>query len=249
MRYPLVSVVTPARDAAKTLEGVISTVMEQTYPHVEHIIVDGGSRDGSIEILKRYDTSLQYWVSEEDEGIYHAMNKGIDVAGGEWLYFLGADDRFFSPDVLSLLFERNIVPEDVSLIIGRVVLPGGKVFVSHFNRLLYFKNTLHHQGAFYRSDIFKKYRYGLNKEGKIVEHWRISGDYDLNLRLLLQGVKHLKKDILFARCGGGISLSGRFTGYREEISIRRQYIRFPTHLFFDIFTLARYFYKKTLKAI
>jgi len=246
MDQPLVSVITPVLNARAGIDGVIRTVMEQSYPHVEHIIIDGGSEDGSVEVIKDHEKRLAYWVSEKDEGIYDAMNKGIDAAGGEWIYFLGSDDRFYNKDVLSSLFHEMPTPKTVSIIIAKVILPNGKQFKCRFNGSIIFKNTLHHQGVFYRKTVFEGYRYGMIDDNTF-KHYKISGDYDLNLKLYYDGAEFIAADTVVAKCGDGISLEGRLSGYLEEILIRHRYVRTPGRIFFDMLTALRFFYKKAIR--
>ena len=87
-----ISVVTVCYNAADTIEKTMLSVLNQTYHDIEYIIIDGGSTDGTVEIIRKYADRIAYWVSEPDKGIYDAMNKGIKVATGEYIYFLGADD-------------------------------------------------------------------------------------------------------------------------------------------------------------
>jgi glycosyltransferase involved in cell wall biosynthesis len=98
---PLLTVVTAVFNGAPTIEHTILSVGEQTYNNIEHIIIDGGSADGTQDILRKYDHIIDYWVSEKDAGIYDAMNKGIALASGEVVGFLNADDFYASEDVLS----------------------------------------------------------------------------------------------------------------------------------------------------
>lgn len=92
--YPLLSVITVVLEGEIFIEQTIQSVLKQVYPNVEYIIIDGGSTDGTIDIIKRYEHAIDYWVSEPDKGIYDAMNKGIQVAFGNALLFLNAGDYF-----------------------------------------------------------------------------------------------------------------------------------------------------------
>ena len=101
-----ISVVTVCYNAADTIEKTILSVLNQTYHDIEYIIIDGGSTDGTVEIIRKYADKIAYWVSEPDKGIYDAMNKGIEVATGEWINFMNAGDRFYKSDVIKLIFDN-----------------------------------------------------------------------------------------------------------------------------------------------
>ena len=87
------------------LRKTIESVVKQTYKDFEYIIIDGGSTDGSVDVIKEYADKIDYWVSEPDKGIYNAMNKGIDVAKGEYCIFMNSGDVFFSNDVYNEVYE------------------------------------------------------------------------------------------------------------------------------------------------
>lgn len=97
---PLISVVTVSYNAVSTIEQTILSVINQTYPHIEYIIIDGGSTDGTVDIIKKYADKIAYWVSEPDKGIYDAMNKGIKVATGEWINFMNSGDCLYRNDTI-----------------------------------------------------------------------------------------------------------------------------------------------------
>src|SRR5881398_410088 len=92
MNVPKISVVTPSLNSIHTIQETIESVLNQNYPNLEHIVIDGGSTDGTVEILKKYPHLI--WISEKDEGHYHAMNKGVERATGEVVAILNADDRY-----------------------------------------------------------------------------------------------------------------------------------------------------------
>lgn len=108
MNNPLISVVTVSYNAVSTIEQTILSVINQTYPHIEYIIIDGGSTDGTVDIIKKYADEIAYWVSEPDKGIYDAMNKGIKVATGEWINFMNCGDSFYATSVLSDVFHGEL---------------------------------------------------------------------------------------------------------------------------------------------
>lgn len=100
---PLITVVTVVYNGAEFLEETIKSVIEQTYDNVEYIIVDGGSNDGTLEIIKKYGHAIDYWVSEPDKGIYDAMNKGINFASGVVISILNSDDYYYNNKVLEMI--------------------------------------------------------------------------------------------------------------------------------------------------
>jgi glycosyltransferase involved in cell wall biosynthesis len=104
---PLVSVVTVVFNGKEFIENTLKSVLTQDYSNIEYIVIDGGSTDGTLEILQQYQTRLAYFSSEPDRGIYDAMNKGVEVATGEWINFMNAGDEFVSVDTLSKSFTQT----------------------------------------------------------------------------------------------------------------------------------------------
>lgn len=100
---PLVSIITVTYNAEAFLEGTIQSVLSQTYPHIEYLIIDGASTDGTIDIIKKYASHISYWVSEADQGIYDAMNKGMAIAQGQYIWFMNAGDYIYASDTLEKL--------------------------------------------------------------------------------------------------------------------------------------------------
>ncbi|MDH5220484.1 MAG: glycosyltransferase [Betaproteobacteria bacterium] len=169
-RRPLVTVITVVFNGAKTLEQAIISVITRSYDNIEFVIIDGGSTDGTLDIIKKYDHAIDYWVSEPDKGIYDAMNKALDVALGDRIYFLGCDDLLVN-DLrnFALLFRR------------RDVLYYGDVYLIHQHRLydgafngfkLVVRNICQ-QAIFYPRGVFKKYRFDTR--------YQTLADYHLNI--------------------------------------------------------------------
>ena len=102
--YPKISVVTPSFNQARYLEETIQSVLSQNYPNLEYIIIDGGSTDGSVEIIKKYENNLAYWISEPDHGMYYAVQKGFERCTGEIMAWINSDDKYF-PGALSIVAE------------------------------------------------------------------------------------------------------------------------------------------------
>src|SRR5690554_3588706 len=109
------SIITVTYNADNTLERTIKSVQEQTYPFVEHVIVDGNSTDKTVRVIQKYDNEKLVWISEPDEGLYHAMNKGISISSGNYLCFLNAGDTFHSIDsvesIMSAIKDSDNIPD------------------------------------------------------------------------------------------------------------------------------------------
>jgi putative colanic acid biosynthesis glycosyltransferase len=222
---PSVSVITVSYNTAASLEQTIQSVLGQREVVVEYIVIDGGSTDGTAAILERYRQHFAHYVSEPDLGVYDAMNKGMAMATGDWLFFIGADDRL--ADELTLcqvwdsLADRQIDWQDVDLVFGDVRYFNGTQLVrqyhSRFDASLYLKNRLHHQGAFYRRIALADWRYDRTL--------RAFADYELNLKLYLRKIRAVKVPTLIANCQVG-GLSGRvvWSGWREEVAIRHRHL-------------------------
>lgn len=105
---PIISVITVTYNCCDTIEQTILNVLKQTYLYLEYIVIDGGSTDGTVDVIKKYAHKLAYWVSEPDKGIYDAMNKGTLVATGEWLLFRNSGDFFFSSTTIQDVFQWYI---------------------------------------------------------------------------------------------------------------------------------------------
>ena len=106
MNLPVISIITVVYNGKNFLERTIHSVIQQTYPHIEYLIIDGGSTDGTVEMIKKYGGSCR-WISEKDGGIYDAMNKGMKMAKGDYLLFLNAGDELHSKDVLEKIFSKD----------------------------------------------------------------------------------------------------------------------------------------------
>ena len=164
MEHPLISVVTVVLNKAKDVEQTIQSVASQRFKRMEFIVVDGGSTDGSLEVLKRYEDSIDYWISEPDRGIYDAINKACHLIRGDWMLFLGGGDRLHDCRVLEGAAE---VLEDVDqcteIVYGRVCLLGDsgvpvRVWNTHWAEMRGHWETgrpilPQHQGVFHRKRI------------------------------------------------------------------------------------------------
>lgn len=172
---PLITVITVVLNGASTIEETIRSVINQTYPNVEYIIIDGGSEDGTLDIIKKYEAYIDYWVSGPDEGIYDAMNRGVILSQGQWLNFMGADDTFYKDDVVEKIvnFLQN---KTTDLIYGNVIFKNKKeIYDGYFPNWKLAVENICHQAIFYNRNVF--YRFGLYNL-----KYPILADYEFNLR-------------------------------------------------------------------
>ena len=161
---PLISIITVVYNGAKTLEQTIKSVLEQTYPNIEYIIMDGGSTDGTIEIIKKYENKIALWVSEPDNGLYDAMNKGIHKATGKFIGMINSDD-WYEPNAVALAVEsyRNNPQKKIFHGDRFDVDKNGKKEIYRFNnskfKLFYSAMTYNHPSMFVHQDIYRKFKY------------------------------------------------------------------------------------------
>jgi glycosyltransferase involved in cell wall biosynthesis len=160
------SIITVCYNNKEGLRKTLESIKRQEFKNYEYIVIDGGSTDGILDLIKENEAFIDYWVSEKDEGIYDAMNKGIKVAKGEYCYFLNSDDRIASPKTLEKIFDKaeNI---DAGIIYGNLaVLKNGRLKnVLKLSRKITFysfyrsKVAIHHQASFIKRELFEKYGY------------------------------------------------------------------------------------------
>lgn len=187
MHRPIISVVTVVYNGVKNIEKTIHSVINQIYKEIDYIIIDGGSKDGTVEIIKRFDNHLSYWISEKDNGIYDAMNKGIMAAKGEWIIFINCGDFFYSHAVLQEIFvERSKDIDGADVIYGRSKMffrnGAQKELLSGHDLNQHWKGPVFRQGAMFVKTAIHKRELFLTSD-----QFRISGDYELMYRLDKKG--------------------------------------------------------------
>jgi glycosyltransferase involved in cell wall biosynthesis len=183
---PLVSIITVVLNAATQIEATLNSVLtNEGRCYCEILVIDGGSTDGTLELLRAREADLDYWSSEPDGGIYHAMTKGVALAQGMFIYHLNVGDRLLNVPVDELCRALN---EGVDIAAFRVSVDGRSEFVPRAGKAIRFSNTLHHQGTFYRRESFPGYDLS----------YRVLADFDLNQRMLISGARVLCFDNVVA---------------------------------------------------
>lgn len=194
---PLISIITVTYNAKALLERTILSVIEQNYENIEYIIIDGGSTDGTLEIIKKYEKEISLWVSEPDTGVYDAMNKAIDMASGEWINFLNAGDTFIDSNVLNKIM--SYTRDNSDLIVGNIN------YISEYSErkikaagLAYAFDGMFccHQALFTRMSIMKRLKFDTA--------FKIAADYDFVLKCYKDGAKFkfIDEFVVNYRAGG-----------------------------------------------
>lgn len=199
------SIITINRNNANGLDKTIQSVINQSYEDFEYIVIDGNSTDHSIDIIKKYNSNINYWVSETDKGIYNAMNKGIAKANGNYVLFLNSGDYLVNSDVLKSVFEKQ---QTADIIYGNMQIDwgNGKISSGKMPDKITFKqmyiDTLWHPVSFIKKTLFDKY-------GLYNETYKVVADYDFFFKVIIINnvtTYHINVDIAMYNLNGLSSL-------------------------------------------
>jgi len=227
-----ITVIVAVYNGASTIRQCVESVANQKYPNRELIVMDGGSKDGTVQILEENASRISYWVSSPDRGIYDAWNKGLDHATGDWICFLGADDFFWNDSVLERLAPHLRAPDQARIVYGRVAVVNRMNEVSRYEGMpweearRYFTHTLTvpHPGLMHHRSLFTEH-------GKFDDSFRVVGDYDLLLRELpARNARYVPDLITVGMRHGGLSNSPSIQGQilQELARVRKKHgIRAP----------------------
>jgi glycosyltransferase involved in cell wall biosynthesis len=216
-RLPLVSVITPVFNASETLTETIESVINHSYGNIEFILVDGLSTDGTVEIIQNAARRHRMirWIGEKDNGAYDAMNKGLEMSKGDWVYFLGADDTLYNESVFRELFDEGYLSQD-RVFYGNVIIDGEtawakdqEVYAGEFDLPKFLKRNICHQAVFYPRHVVKK-------AGFFNTDYIVCSDWDYNMRCYaMQPFIYVDKIIARFR-GGGLSSVKKETVFGKE---------------------------------
>ncbi len=214
-----ISIITVCLNGAETIEQTIQSVISQDYSNIEYIILDGGSTDGTLDIIRKYEGDITYWTSEPDAGIFDAMNKGIQLATGDYIAFLNSDD-WYEEKAISYV-ANDIMENSVEIACYNINMCHGNIIEKWDNKRAEESGNLRigmcysHQAIFASKKIFETYG-GFNIK------YRICADYDWLLRAYNNGIVIRYKDVIVANYRlGGLSDSNKAERDQEEESIAR----------------------------
>lgn len=196
---PLLTIIIPTFNSSKTIRTAIDSITNQSFKNFDVLVIDAVSTDGTVEIISAYqkNNSQIKFISENDKGIYDAMNKGIKMAKGQWLYFLGSDDRLYSNETLSIIFESQaILDEDVVYgnVIGTVF---NGVYGSEFTQEKFMEDNICHQAIFFRRTIF-------DTVGFFNLRYKSYADWDHNIKWFLSDkINKRYLDVIIAEYADG----------------------------------------------
>jgi glycosyltransferase involved in cell wall biosynthesis len=215
---PLISIITVVYNGDKYLEQTIKSVLNQSYENIEYIIVDGGSSDNTLDIIKKYDNEIYHWISEKDDGIYDAWNKGLTFASGDWIGFLGADDIYHENAILDYV---NLLLQNVELdyISSKVELVDNDLNIINtfgiawsWNKFKHYMSVAH-VGSLHNRNLYNKY-------GLYSTTYKIVGDYEMLLRPKAKLKYAFLNKITASMRNGGISNQMIHVAFLETLRIK-----------------------------
>ena len=206
----IVTIITVCRNHAQELERTIRSVESQTWQEKEYLVIDGASTDDTLDVIKAHEASITRWISEPDQGIYDAMNKGVRMAQGEWVIFMNAGDTFASDDTLQRVFGS---PQNADVIYGDVIkgeLVKKAEAPRNAHRMFYC-----HQSAFVRTRCLREFPFDIRH--------RMSADFKQVKQLYLSGKTFLQLDFPVANFDTqGVSNRNRSAGLYDNIQVIRE---------------------------
>lgn len=221
-QFPIISIITVSYNAESTIENTIQSVINQTYPNIEYIIIDGGSTDRTLEIIKKYEHHISCWISEPDKGIYNAMNKGIQIASGDWINFMNAGDTFHDFNTIN-----NIHFEQIDKTLYKIVY--GDTIKKKYSKTFYIKafNISHikrsiiccHQSLFVslmdKSQVLFDEKYKISADFQVI--------HDLYYRFGMSIFYYVPIPISIYDGEFGVSAINRLLLYKEQLEIRSKH--------------------------
>ncbi len=237
LKTPFFSIITIVKNGEQYLERAILSVINQSFKNFEYLIIDGGSNDGTLAIIEKYENQIDYWLSEADRGISDAFNKGIQKAKGKYIGFINADD-YYVPEALAITYDYIQQQPDAAIFCGAVDFYDGDQFIitspSDIKRVK-IESTIHQSSAFLQRSLFQLHQ-------PFDTQLKYAMDYELFLRLYLQKVPYVNiPKTLSKRDINGTTLENGYKALKELRRIREVYfgkIEAFFNYYFFLFKLA-----------
>lgn len=228
---PSVTVVTVTYNVGESLEKTIQSVLGQSYADVEYLIIDGNSTDETIEVIKKYEAELAYWISEPDDGIYDAMNKAIDQARGRWINFMNAGDTFAHKETIEEMLKD--LEEDTDLYCGGIDFVDPSTLMSHYRaahglQSIWKTIPCWHQATFIRTALMKEYKYATE--------YKIAADHEFFIRCHVNKKRFQFIDRAVATMmGGGLHQQELTRAHVESMKVLVDYLPDIDMLFSSVY--------------
>ncbi|AEF83950.1 glycosyltransferase family 2 [Treponema primitia ZAS-2] len=242
---PLITVITVVYNAKDQLEETILSITGQTYKNIEYIIIDGASTDGTLDIIKKHEGLIDYWVSEQDNGLYDAMNKGIDLTSGNWINFMNSGDTFYDNKTIELLVSNIKYNDSISVFYGdaEVHFRSGiniiKAPLAIQGKMNFMK--FRHQSSFTKTSCLKERHFDVK--------YKIAADFDLFRYLYINNGKFCYIPIVISKYYGieGVSVDKPAAYEYEKCKINGfldKKINYAFLFFIIIFAIGKYQLRK-----
>jgi glycosyltransferase involved in cell wall biosynthesis len=242
-QLPTVSIITVVFNGFDYLEATLQSILSQTYEHVEYIVIDGGSNDGTVDIIQKYATQIAYWISEPDAGIYDAMNKGLRAAKGDYVLFINAGDQLNSNITLSSVFyslpagadviygETHLIDESGKVLGTRSALSTRKLPEKLKYQDMRYGMAVSHQSFMVKRDMAPSYE----------ASYRCSADIDWVIRALKKSKKTVNAQVVIAKyLVGGFSIRQRRLCWKERFQVYKTHFGLPKTLLAHVWIVLRY---------
>jgi glycosyltransferase involved in cell wall biosynthesis len=246
---PTFSIITVTYNAGKVLEQTLLSVLGQSYPHIEYIVIDGNSSDLTVDIIKQYAAELSYWVSEPDRGVYEAMNKGLQKAAGDYVWFINAGDTLYSAEtvgqIATCLQKETALPD---IICGETLLLNEEGHTLGLRRLKTPTNL-----------SWKSFRMGMLvcHQSFIVKRtiaplfdlqYRYSSDFDWCIRCMKEAKTLFNTQMILSNfLDGGLSTTQRKSSLKERFHIMCNYYGTPSTMLLHLWFAIRFYTAKCFK--
>lgn len=244
---PKITIITVVYNDEQNISKTIESVINQSYDNIEFVIIDGGSTDSTLEEINKYINKINVFVSENDLGIYDAMNKGIRVSSGEWLLFLNSGDFFHRNNTLNMISDYIKQSGKSDIIYGDCNVLSEEInfnFIKKASNITNIKREMifSHQACFIKRELHNKYNYNIK--------YKICADYDFLLKSYINGAKFYKiPELITTVTNGGLSDMNRIKVFTERLKIKNTLAPSFKNYFYFFKSVSYFFLMKIVKTL